>query len=85
VLNRKDPVREEHRTFSPGFHSKGSVGQTRRLLSLKESATLLGVSTVSVRRFIWAGRLPVVRLTRKIQVELRDLERLIDAAKDRLP
>jgi excisionase family DNA binding protein len=50
---------------------------------LAEAALLLGVSVASVRRLIWQGRLPVVRLTRRIQVDLRDLERLIEQAKDR--
>jgi len=56
---------------------------TPRLLSLIEAATLLGVSTASMRRLVSAGKLPVVRLTRRLLVDARDLERLIDQAKDR--
>ena len=56
----------------------------QRLIGLQEAARLLGLSVGSVRRLIWQGRLPVVRLTRRIQVDLRDVERLIEQAKDRL-
>ena len=73
----------EHRISSPGVPSKGSLGQTRRLLSLKEAAAVLGTSPATLRRLIWTGKLPAVRLTRRIQVDLRDLERLIAAAKAR--
>ena len=74
-------------TSEPGTSSPRrppeAPGASRRLLSLAEAALLLGVSVASVRRLIWQGRLPVVRLTRRIQVDLRDLERLIEQAKDR--
>jgi excisionase family DNA binding protein len=64
----------------PKLHPRGG---DRRLLTLQEAARLLGLSTHSVRRLIWQGRLPVIRLTRRIQVDVRDLERLIEQAKDR--
>jgi excisionase family DNA binding protein len=73
----------EHRTNNPGVSPKASLGQVRRLLSLKEAAILLGVSTASVRRLIWAGRLSAVRLNRHIRLDVRDLERLIEQAKER--
>ncbi len=55
----------------------------RRLLTLAEAAELLGLSVASIRRLVWAGKLPVVRLTRRIQIDTRDLERLIQHTKDR--
>ena len=55
----------------------------RRLLTLPEVAEVLGLSPYSVRRLIWTGKLPRVRLTRRIQIDLRDLERLIERTKDR--
>ena len=55
----------------------------QRLMGLQDAARLLGLSIGSVRRLIWRGRLPVVRLTRRIQVDLRDVERLIEQAKSR--
>jgi excisionase family DNA binding protein len=71
-------------TPAPRPPSPHAQGATRRLISLVEAALMLGVSVASVRRLIWQGRLPVVRLTRRIQVDLRDVERLIEQAKDRL-
>jgi excisionase family DNA binding protein len=75
----------EHRTNNPAASPKTSPGQARRLLSLKEAATVLGVSPVTIRRFIWKGTLPAVRLTRRIQVDARDLDRLIERTKERSP
>jgi len=49
-----------------------------------KAATILGLSVASVRRLIWTGKLPVLRLTRRLQVDVRDLERLIEQAKDRI-
>ena len=57
-------------------------GPNRRLITLAEAAELLGMSTVSVRRLIWSGTLPAVRLTRRIQIDTRDLDRLIDRRKE---
>jgi excisionase family DNA binding protein len=68
-------------TPAPGPRTPGSQFSTRRLISLAEAALVLGVSVASVRRLVWQGRLPVVRLTRRIQVDLRDVERLIEQAK----
>ena len=55
----------------------------RRLLTLGETAELLGLSVASIRRLVWAGKLPAVRLTRRIQIDTRDLERLVEQTKDR--
>ena len=56
---------------------------SRRLLVLAEAARLLGLSVASTRRLIAAGKLPAVRLTRRIHVEARDVERLIEQSKQR--
>jgi len=56
--------------------------QARRLVGVGEAAAMLNMSVCSLRRLIWAGRLPAVRLTRRVQVDLRDLDRLIEASKD---
>jgi excisionase family DNA binding protein len=54
-----------------------------RLLTLPQAAELLGVSIYTVRRLIWDAKLPAVRLTRRVLVDARDLERLIETAKTR--
>jgi excisionase family DNA binding protein len=73
----------EARMSSPVPFPKGSPGEVKRLLSVKEAAATLGVSTVSVRRLIWARKLPAVRILRRIQIDTRDLELLIERSKER--
>jgi excisionase family DNA binding protein len=68
---------------SPSSRSGHAIGPSRRLISLAEAAELLGMSIPSVRRLIWSGKLHVVKLNRRVLVDLRDLDRLIDQAKDR--
>jgi excisionase family DNA binding protein len=58
-----------------------SSRSTRRLLSLPEAASYLGLSTWTVRELTWKGRLPVVRITRKLLFDLQDLDALIDQEK----
>jgi excisionase family DNA binding protein len=53
-----------------------------RLLSPDEAATFLALgSRWSVYRLIRRGELPVVRIAGKLRVDVVDLERLIEAAK----
>ena len=73
----------EHRTTNPGVPPNTSPGQARRLLSLNEVATVLGLSKVSIRRLIWSGKLPSVRILRRIQIDIRDLDQFIERSKER--
>jgi excisionase family DNA binding protein len=57
-------------------------GPARRLLTLPEASAYLGLSPWTVRELTWKGKLPVVRLTRKLLFDLRDLDRVIEASKD---
>ena len=52
-----------------------------RLLSMREVAEVLGVSTATVRRMVVSGRLPSVRFGPKSWHRIRreDVERLIEA------
>jgi excisionase family DNA binding protein len=59
------------------------VGPGQRLISLQEAAVVLGVSVASARRLIWTRKLPAVRLTRRLQIDIRDLDRLIEQSKNR--
>jgi excisionase family DNA binding protein len=54
----------------------------QRLLTLPQAARYLGLSSWTVREMIWRGTLPRVRLSRKILLDQRDLDALIDAHKD---
>ncbi len=51
---------------------------SRRLLTITEAASYLNCSTVTIRRLIWAGRLPAVRWDRRIRIDIHDLERFIE-------
>jgi hypothetical protein len=54
-----------------------------RLVGIREAARLLSLSVASARRLVTDGHLPVVRLTRRLLIDVRDLERVIDRAKVR--
>lgn len=57
-----------------------TTSTTRRLVSIAESAEILGVSTKTVRRFIASGDLEAVRLARRtIRIKTESLDRFIDA------
>jgi excisionase family DNA binding protein len=55
----------------------------RRLISLRDAADMLGLSVASVRRLIGSGQLHAVKLNRRVLVDVRDVDRLIEEAKDR--
>lgn len=57
----------------------------RRLLTLREVASVLALSTASIRRLIASGDLPALRLTRRLLVDVQDVERLIGTLKARGP
>ena len=50
-------------------------------MTLAQAACYLGISPWTVRELVWKERLPVVRLTRKLHFDLRDLDRFIEASK----
>ena len=53
----------------------------KRLYSLREAAMYLGRSTWSVRRLIWSGALPSVRVGGRVHLDVRDMDDLIDKNK----
>jgi len=55
--------------------------KTKRLLSIRETATVYGGSPWFWRSQVWAGRLPVVVVGRKQWLDTRDLNRFIKANK----
>lgn len=65
-------------------------GPFGRLLGLEDTAAYLGISSWTVRELEWAGVLPRVRIPlpngkelRKILFDRQDLDRLVEAWKDR--
>ena len=64
--------------------AQGSVQAVRkRLYTLKEGAAYLGRSEWGMRELIWAGTIPVVKpqATRKIFLDINDLDRFVEANK----
>ena len=69
-----------------------NIQSDRCLWSLKQMADFLGVTTWTARRIVLSGQVPVVRLPsansstgilRRILVDRRDVERLVDVSKER--
>ena len=53
----------------------------KRLFSVKEAAVYLGRSDCALREMIWAGKLPYVKLDRRIFLDVKDLADLIEKHK----
>ncbi len=53
----------------------------QRLLTIEEAAEYLGRTVWGVREMIYSGKLPAVKIDRRVQLDIRDLERLIDQNK----
>jgi len=70
-----DGHREETRTKTRDGH--------KRLLTLNEAGTYIGLSHWRVRSLVYSGQLAYVRLGRRILIDLRDLDALIDSKKHR--
>ncbi len=85
VQNRSDwSAHVGVRPQPPGAISKGASSHGRRLLTLKEAADLLSLSIASLRRLISQGRIPIVRLNRRVLIDMKDLEYVVESAKERL-
>lgn len=53
------------------------MGTERRLLSIDQAAQYLSISTRMVRTWVSGGRLPIVRLGRRVLVDKERLDELI--------
>lgn len=56
-----------------------------RLLPLKQAAAELGLPVWALRRAIWDGELPQIRIGRAIRVDRNDLEAWLERQKVRGP
>ena len=56
--------------------------QRKRLFTVREAAEYLGRSEAAIYELAAKGRLPVVRLDRRIQFDVRDLDLLIETKKE---
>jgi excisionase family DNA binding protein len=55
-----------------------SVRLKKRLYTVPEAAEYLGRSVWSVRKLIWGGVLPAVRVQGRVHLDLADMENLIE-------
>jgi len=62
---------------------KADTHVTKRLYSIREAAVYLGISTWSVRKMIWAGKIPYIKNGKRILLDIRDIDEWIDANKTR--
>jgi excisionase family DNA binding protein len=64
---------------------KERLASVPRLLTLKQAGVELGVPIWSLRRAIWKGELPQVRIGRGIRIDRKDLEAWLTRVKIRGP
>ena len=77
-----------HHNQSADVHqSEETQSKTRdghkRLLTLNEAGIYIGLSHWRVRSLIYSGQLAYVRLGRRILIDLKDIDALIDSSKHR--
>jgi excisionase family DNA binding protein len=58
-----------------------SVALKKRLYTVPEAAEYLGRSIWSMRRLIWEGMIPSVRVQRRVHLDVADMENLIEHSK----
>jgi excisionase family DNA binding protein len=60
----------------------GNAASKQRLLTVDMAAKYLGRSKGAVQALIHDRRLPIVRLDRRVFLDIRDLDSMIDSAKE---
>ena len=74
-----DTVREVLHDFAARGVSLGAGKQ--RLLNVDQAAAHIGRSRAGVRHLIAMGKIPVVRIDRRVSIDVRDLEQFIEDSK----
>ena len=81
---------------NPRPRTESAAAGPRRLLDKAAAAEYLSVSTATIDRLIWSGQLPVVKLpveraensrgrvgtSRRVLIDVRDLDAIIDRSKE---
>jgi excisionase family DNA binding protein len=57
----------------------------KRLLDVPEAAEYMGRTPEAFRQLIYRGKIPVVRIDRRVQIDRADLDRLIERNKELEP
>lgn len=60
----------------------GSVSQ-KRLYNLREAGVYLGRTEWAIRHLVWSGAIQAVKLGRRIQLDVRDMDEFIEDCKVR--
>ncbi len=53
----------------------------KRLFSLREAGHYLGRTEAAIREMVWSGKLPYVKIDRRIFLDRLDMDRLIEKNK----
>jgi excisionase family DNA binding protein len=61
--------------------SDKTQSRRKRLFTVTEAGEYLGRTPWAVRHLIWNGVLPYVRIGRRVQVDVSDMDSLIDRSK----
>ena len=64
-------------------HSNAEHKLSQRLLTVKEAGSYLALGPWRIRSLIYRGELPYVRLGRRILLDLKDLDSLVEAKKQK--
>jgi excisionase family DNA binding protein len=76
----KFPIKKQKNTKPQRIEIPVRVPQ-KRLYSIAEAAIYLGRSVWSVRELIWGGKLPCVKVGRRIHLDIIDLDQWIEKNK----
>jgi excisionase family DNA binding protein len=84
-ISRSKPGQSASETLEGRGSSKArgiSSPQGPRLLSIKRACEYSGFTDWTVRNLVWTGKLPYLRVRKKIWIERSDLDRFIDTNKE---
>jgi excisionase family DNA binding protein len=65
-----------------GIHNPHDRNQ-KRLFSIKEASTSLGVSGWTIRDLIWKGSISQIKIGARVLIDIRELDGFIDTNKTR--
>ena len=68
-------------TVSQLTRDGASAPVKRRLYTVDESAVYMGRTLEAMQHMIGAGKIPTVRIDRRVFIDVRDLDRMIDQGK----
>ena len=81
ILLPQSPEYKFYRDFNTPMSRTETVHSRKRLYSIEEAGEYLGRTAWAVRHLIWNGILPSVRIGRRVQVDVGDMDRLIETSK----